>query len=424
MEIRIKPQSLTGRVAAVPSKSAAHRCLIAASVADQPTLLHLSGTNRDLQATQLCLTNLGAFFENSDQDTLRVTPLQQNKATGPIAFPCQESGTTLRFLLPLAAALGVEAYFSGDGRLSQRPLADLRQQLILHGVNFSKESLPFILSGILQPGDYQLPGNISSQYISGLLLALPMLKKDSRIYLTVPLESAGYVDLTIAVLDQFGVRIQCLPDGYGIPGRQTYHSPGTMQVEGDWSNAACWLVGGAFSCDGIRVDGLNLNSTQGDRAITTLLQRSGVRLRQSADGVTVQLGAIQAMTMDAAQIPDLVPLLAVLAAAAQGESRLLHVKRLRFKESDRLQAILEMMSSLGGRAFLEEDGDTLCIDGRGFLQGGWVNSYADHRMVMAASIAACIAKDSVTIRSAEAIEKSYPGFFLDYASLGGKFYVL
>jgi len=424
MEIRIQPHSLTGEVAAVPSKSVAHRCLIAAAVADQPTLLHLTGTNRDIEATLLCLGNLGAVFERSEQDTLRVTPLRLNQLAGPVAFPCQESGTTLRFLLPLAAALGIEAHFSGEGRLSQRPLADLRQQLSLHGCSFSKESLPFVLNGSLQPGDFHLPGNISSQYISGLLLALPMLEKDSRITLTTPLESAGYVDLTIDVLNQFGVRIHCLPDGYGIPGRQTYHSPGSMQVEGDWSNAAFWLVGGAFSPDGIRVNGLNLTSRQGDRAITSLLQRAGVKLSQSANSVTVQRDTIRPITADAAQIPDLVPLLAVLAAAAQGESRLLHVKRLRFKESDRLQAILEMMSSLGGRAFLEEDGDTLCIAGRGFLQGGLVNSYADHRMVMAASIAACFAKEPVTIRSAETIEKSYPDFFLDYAALGGKFDVL
>ncbi|MCE5196968.1 MAG: 3-phosphoshikimate 1-carboxyvinyltransferase [Negativicutes bacterium] len=424
MEIRIEPHSLSGEVTAIPSKSAAHRCLIAAALADRPTSLRLAGSNRDLTATLRCLANLGAQFEQTEPDVLRVTPLRQKPSVSPVALPCQESGTTLRFLLPLAAALGVAAYFSGEGRLPQRPLADLRQQMSRHGCAFSQDSLPFTLSGQLQPGEFSLPGNISSQYISGLLLALPLLPRNSRIELTTPLESAGYVDLTIAVLAQFGVRIQRLPKGYQITGGQSYHSPGRIAVEGDWSNAACWLVGGACSQTGIHVRGLNLASVQGDRAITTLLQSAGVNLSLESGRVTARREMLRAFAADTAQIPDLVPLLAVLAAAAKGESRLRQVRRLRLKESDRLQAILGMLAALGGRAFLEDDGDTLCIVGRGFLAGGLVNSYADHRMVMAAAIAACFSQNCVTIQSAQAIEKSYPDFFLDYAALGGKYDVL
>ncbi len=424
MEIRIEPHSLSGELAAIPSKSAAHRCLIAAALADQPTSLRLNGSNRDLTATLLCLVNLGARFEQTEPDSLRVTPLRQNPSVRSAALPCQESGTTLRFLLPLAAALGVTADFSGEGRLPQRPLADLQQQMSRYGCAFSQDALPFTLSGQLQPGDFYLPGNISSQYISGLLLALPLLSQDSRIELTTPLESAGYVDLTIAVMAQFGVRIQRLPHGYQISGGQSYHSPGWVAVEGDWSNAACWLVGGACSQTGIHVRGLNLTSAQGDRAITTLLQSAGVNINLKSNLVTARREKLRPFTADTAQIPDLVPLLAVLAATAEGESRLQHVRRLRLKESDRLQAILEMLAALGGRAFLADDGDTLCIAGRGFLTGGLVNSYADHRMVMAAAIAACFAQNCVTIQSAQAIEKSYPDFFLDYAALGGKYDVL
>ena len=275
-----------------------------------------------------------------------------------------------------------------------------------------------ISRGQLSGGSYQLPGNISSQYISGLLFALPLLQEDSFIHLSTPLESAAYIDMTLAALKQFGVQIHKQPQGYAIPGRQRFHSPGEIQVEGDWSNAAFFLVAGAIgqSCT---VSGLDLQSPQGDREIVQLLRRFGAQVQVEKDRVSVSPAPLHGCTIDISQVPDLLPILAVTAACATGESRFIHAARLRLKESDRLTATAALLHALGIHS--SESPDSLIVQG-GALLGGTVDSYHDHRIAMATAIAATRCRAPVTILDAAAVEKSYPGFFTDYIQLGGQAY--
>ena len=406
MDVTVYPGRLAGAIPAIPSKSAAHRLLVLAALADGPTDIACPAVSRDILATADCLRALGADIRRSARG-FSVTP---GRAPEKAALPCGESGSTLRFLLPVAAALGVEATFHMDGRLPQRPLAPLDSQLAAHGVTLTRprEDL-LVCAGQLQPGAFILPGNVSSQYITGLLLALPLLAEASTLTVTGAVESAPYIALTEAALAQFGAAAGKTSWQYEIDPRR-FHSPDRAAVEGDWSNAAFFLAAGAT------VTGLNLQSCQGDRAILTLLQRFGATVSESCDTAAVALGELHGIDIDAASIPDLVPILAVVAAVARGKTRIYNAQRLRLKESDRLATVASMLRSLGGRVEITADG--LAITGTG-LTGGTVESFSDHRIAMAAAVAATFAAGPVTIRGAEAVEKSYPGFFQDFQTLGG-----
>ena len=403
----IYPGKLAGTIPAIPSKSAAHRLLIAAALADGPTEIACPSVSQDILATARCLAALGAKLDRTEWG-FTVTP---GPAPEKADLPCGESGSTLRFLLPVAAALGVEATFHMEGRLPQRPLFPLDRELEAHGAALTRPTdTTLTVSGRLTPGDYHLPGDVSSQYISGLLFALPLLAGPSTLTISGPIESAPYLQLTEAALRQFGVAPQWHPPVYDLaPGR--YHSPGAAAVEGDWSNAAFFLAAGAT------VTGLDLQSRQGDRAILWLLQRFGAAVAQYEDTAAVELGELKAQDIDAAAIPDLVPVLAVLAANAQGASRIYNAARLRLKESDRLSTVAALLRNLGGKVEITADG--LTIEGTG-LTGGVVDSYFDHRIAMAAAVAATSAHGPVVLRNAQAVEKSYPGFWADFQALGGK----
>ena len=410
MKIKIGTATLNGMAEGISSKSDAHRLLIAASLADGETKLHLRGTSADILATQNCLMALGAQISYKE-DTMTILPVDKKKVKTIPLLDCKESGSTLRFLLPVAAALGVEATFHMEGRLPQRPLFPLDRELEAHGAALTRPTdTTLTVSGRLTPGDYHLPGDVSSQYISGLLFALPLLAGPSTLTVSGPIESAPYLQLTEAALRQFGVAPQWHPPVYDLaPGR--YHSPGAAAVEGDWSNAAFFLAAGAT------VTGLDLQSRQGDRAILWLLQRFGAAVAQYEDTAAVELGKLTAQDIDAAAIPDLVPVLAVLAANAQGTSRIYNAARLRLKESDRLSTVAALLRNLGGKVEITADG--LTIEGTG-LTGGVVDSYFDHRIAMAAAVAATSAHGPVVLRNAQAVEKSYPGFWADFQALGGK----
>lgn len=417
MDIKITPARLSGIAAAIPSKSDAHRLLILAALADQPTTLQLPLASEDIQATCSCLEALGAGIRR-DGDRVLVTPIRQ-VPSNPL-LDCGESGSTLRFLLPVAAAIVSAARFTGRGRLAERPIAELKTALAAHGVTFSSEKLPFTVTGRLQPGDYSVPGNVSSQYITGLLLAMAAMGGGSSLTLETDLESAAYVDITLHALQRFAVEVGKTPAGWSMNGDQALRSPGKLTVDGDWSNAAFFLVAGAIG-NLVTVKGLDLTSTQGDKLILEVLRTFGAGVEASEESVTVSKGPLEGCVVDLREIPDALPALAVLAACAKGETAFINAGRLRLKESDRLTAVADMIRSLGGK--VQELPEGLIIQG-GPLTGGTVNGYGDHRIVMAAAVAASVCREPVTITGAEAVRKSYPNFFEDYSALGGDIHVL
>lgn len=393
MDLRIFPGKLAGQTAAIPSKSQAHRLLICAALADGPTQLHCAQSNRDLDATAACLNALGAEVTVTETG-FSVRPIQNIPAKATL--PCGESGSTLRFLLPLAAALGVEATFRLEGRLPQRPLSPLWEELERKGCQLSRPIQDTILCrGQLQPGSFRLSGSVSSQYFTGLMLALPLLSGSSRLLVQGELESKPYVDMTRQTLALFGVQA----DLGEIQGSQRYLSPGRVTVEGDWSNAAFFLTAQALG-SAVSVTGLNPDSAQGDREIRNLLQSMET-----------------CSTISGAQIPDLIPILAVFAACRQG-AVFTHIQRLRMKESDRVASTLAMIAALGGHGWT--DADTMTISGTGLI-GGQVDAHNDHRIAMASAIAATCCTQPVILLDAQCVQKSDPHFWEVYAQLGGQY---
>ena len=390
------PGRLAGAVRVPASKSAAHRLLIAAALADAPTLLRIEALNRDIEATAGCLRALGADIR-AVEGGLRVCPIR-NVPESP-TLDCGESGSTLRFLLPVACALGAGARFCGRGRLPERPNAALTAALRRHGATIDGDLLPMNAAGPISGGRWELPGDVSSQYVTGLLFALPLLDGESEIVLTTRLESAAYVQMTLQTLRRFGVAVQPAKDGWRVPGGQRYRSPGEIAVEGDWSAAAFWLAANAMGSN-IRLEGLSEDTAQGDRAMIDLLGRDMI---------------------DASGVPDLVPALAAAAAALPRRTVITGAARLRLKESDRLAAVAAMLRALGGNVEVAPDG--LIIQGGAKLRGGTVDGANDHRVVMAAAVAATVADGPVRITDARAIDKSYPDFFRDFEKLGGRVHV-
>jgi 3-phosphoshikimate 1-carboxyvinyltransferase len=383
MDMKVFPAALAGEIPAITSKSAAHRALICAALSRDETKIHISDTSKDIEATRDCLAEM--------------------KRENPV-INCGESGSTFRFLLPLAAVLCDKATFIGEGRLPARPIADLLGALRANGVQFSADRLPFTVSGKLKSGEFALPGNVSSQFVSGLLFALPLVDGNSTITLTSPLESRAYADMTVQMLKQFGVEIIQGVNNYAIKGNQAYKSPGEIYVETDWSNAAFFLAANALGSS-VSVTGLDMNSAQGDKEIVSILKRFG-----------------SGAEIDVSEVPDLLPILAVVAAHSRGKTTLYNAARLRLKESDRLASVRGMLCAFGAQA--EETADSLVIVGGRKLRGGIIDSAGDHRIAMSAAICACFCEGETIIKGAEAVEKSYPRFFEDFAKLGGKAHVI
>ena len=413
MDVTIFPQQLSGTVKAVPSKSQAHRLLLCAALADVPTRIEISTICDDLLATIGCISGFGAEIERKYGVAETITPLRSVPHSATLN--CGESGATLRFFLPLAGALGVETLFLLEGRLPYRPLSPLWEEMERKGCRLSwvnraqlqqeleaqGQKLPravtagLRLTGKLRPGHYRIDGGVSSQFISGLLMALPLLEGDSHLELMGKVESLPYIHMTMECLQNFGVMWQ----DFHISGPQVFKSPGCVTVEGDWSNAAFWLAAQALG-NPVSVTGLSGDSMQGDRKIIELLPQ----LQQ------------ERAIISAADIPDLIPILAVVAAANHG-AVFTDVRRLRLKESDRVEAIVSMLCALGGRAAADEN--TLTVF-PAQLSGGTVDSKNDHRIAMAAAIASTLCRENVTILNADCVRKSYPGFWKEFTRLGGK----
>ncbi len=447
--VRLHPAALTGTIPAVDAKSYAHRLLMAAALADVPTRIRCRTRSADILATVRVMRALGTEIEDLGEAFL-VRPIGMcpaEKGLRPedqpeVTLDCGESGTTERFILPIVAALGRRSAITGAGRLAERPLSPLSDVLRAAGVSISEEGVfPLHVAGRIGVGDYAIAGNVSSQFVGGLLYALSLQPRESgsraavsTLELTGTVESAPYIRMTVEVLRAFGVEVEVSHDErkYVVRGADASGllvSPGAAQVEGDWSNAAFWLVAGAVGGIGtkgisdITVTGLKPDSAQGDRAVAAILERMGAEVRVAGDAVTVrppENGRLHGLTVDAAQIPDLVPVLSVAAACAEGVTTFVNAGRLRIKESDRLATTAAMLRSLGVE--VTEGETTLTVAGRAGrpLTGGTVSGANDHRIVMAAAVAATVASGPVVIEGARAARKSYPDFFRDYAALGGR----
>ena len=412
----VLPGFRSGAVDIPASKSRAHRLLICAALGRKETVLRCSGVSRDIQATVDCLNAMGARIV-PEGDRIRVRPLggRDRKDSGKQeeeyrTLPCGESGSTLRFLLPVAGALGMNAVFQMEGRLPERPLQPLQDLLCRHGMSIRREKGSLICSGGLTAGDYRIPGNVSSQYVSGLLFALPLLSGESRLTVEEPVESAGYISMTEDALALFGYRCEKQGWSYRLsPRERGREGPDFCEVESDWSSAAFFLVLGALGGKGVTVRGMNLKSRQGDRKILDLLRAFGANVTEGENGITAGPGKLRGIRIDASPIPDLVPVLSVAAALAEGETRIEHAERLRLKESDRLAATTAFLSGLG--ADITEMPDGLLIRGRRALRGGAADSAGDHRIAMSAAVAAAGSETPVTISGAECTDKSFPGFW-------------
>lgn len=414
MNQTVSPGPRTGSVRIPASKSQAHRLLICAALGAQPVVLRCDGVSADIAATARCLRALGADITDDGAGTFRIVPIAGEMPAHADLF-CGESGSTLRFLLPVVGALGADVTFHMEGRLPERPLSPLDAVLTAHGMTIRRDGALLHVGGRLQPGDYALPGDVSSQYISGLLMALPRLPGESTLAVTGKLESAGYIAMTEDALRLSGIRLQKQARTYTIPGGQTAHLPAQCHVEGDWSNAAFFLCMGALSPAGVTVTGLASDSSQGDRAVLDVLCRFGADVRETQDAVTVRRGALHGITIDAAPIPDLIPVLSAVAALADGETQVVNAARLRLKESDRLESTAAMLRALGAQVTEHDSG--LTITGRKVLTGGTVDPQHDHRIAMAAATAACGCTAPVTVRDCVCTDKSYPRFWTDLSAL-------
>ncbi len=408
----VQPGPRCGTLHVPASKSVAHRLLITAALSAAPCVLRCDGISNDIAATVRCLNALGADI-SVDGAHLSVNPIREAKPKADLY--CGESGSTLRFLIPVAGVLGCEAVFHMEGRLPERPIETLTAECARHGMRFEKEGAVLRLSGKLTPGSYTVPGNISSQFITGLLFALPFLDGDSTLAVTGTVESAGYIRLTEDALHRAGIRFTRTENSYTIEGNQRCALSGSIDVEADWSSAAFPLCMGALSAEGIEVQGVNLASRQGDARILEILEGFGASVDRGTERVTARRGTLTGQSIDASQIPDMVPAISVIAAAAEGESVISGAARLRLKESDRITCTAAMLRALGGEVRETEDG--LIITGKAGLKGGQVDPAGDHRIAMAAAAAASVCETPVTILNAECTDKSYPGFWEEIEKL-------
>ena len=394
-KVKIKNAILNGSVVIPPSKSAAHRALLCSFLAGGGTVSPII-PSKDMQAMQQAISAL----ENDDK-----------------IVDCIESGNTLRFVIPVAAALGKSVTFVGSGRLPERPLETFLELLPKHNIKCTSNGrLPLSIEGKLTAGKYEIAGNISSQYISGLLFALPILDGDSEIVLTTRLESKPYIDLTIKVMRDFGVEVQETESGYLVRGNQQYKTRDYI-VESDWSQAAFFLVGGAVG-KSVALKGLDMNSVQGDKAIVDILKKFGADIEIKENEIISRKAELKGIKVDVSDIPDTVPALAVAAAYANGRTEIIGGERLRFKESDRIESVVSNLKRLG--ADVTETSDGMIINGGKKLKGAELLGYNDHRIVMAFSIAALFAGGETIITEANSINKTYPSFFEDYNRIGGQ----
>ena len=399
MKVTIYPSDMKGTVTARASKSQAHRLLICAALSNSPCTIYCDSLSEDILATADCLNSLGAEISYND-GKFNVKPI-----TTPIKnslLNCRESGSTLRFMISIVAALGTNSTFKMSGRLPGRPLSPLKEELEAHGIVFSNPTPDTLkVTGRLSGGDFIIDGGVSSQFVSGLLFALPLMDGQSSVTITGDIQSTDYINMTVAAIKKFGIGISEVDNKYTVSG--SYMASKEYYVEGDWSNGAFWVCAGLLSGGKITCFGLDENSPQGDKEIREIVSLPGTENQ---------------LIIDAGNIPDLVPIICVTASAFKGRVTVIkNAGRLRIKESDRIKSTAELINSLGGKA--KETDDGLIITGVGRFKGGKADSFNDHRIAMSAAIASLISDGPIELTCAEAVAKSYPAFWEDFKLLGG-----
>ena len=439
MDIKIKPSKLSGNIVIPPSKSFAHRALICAALSEGKSIVRNIELSDDIRATLEALEELGATskIENisieiegiqiMNNDVHDINNNIHNMNNNMHIINCNESGSTLRFMIPIAAALGYKCRFEMSGNLGKRPLDVYYDIFDKNGIKYKRGENYLEIDGNLNAGEYEIPGNISSQFITGMLFALYMLKEDSLLKITDKIESKSYIDITLQCLKDFGIEIE--NNNYRkfrIKGNQKYKCRKEKQgynkytVEGDFSQGAFFLCADAIGND-VNIKGLRRDSIQGDKATIDILERMGCeRIYNECNDIKMKVNSLNSTVIDATDCPDIIPVLSVCAAFANGTTEIINAKRLRIKECDRLSAINEELSKLG--ASIEEKEDSLIIHGNGNkkLKGGCeVWSHKDHRICMMLSIASTVCEEEIIIKDAECISKSYPRFFEDFEKIGG-----
>ena len=408
MVVKISPFIASGEIVAPPSKSVAHRLLIASALKKGKTVIKNVGNSADVIATCSCLNRLGARVVLNEGDAT-VEGIKDIKKG--CFLDCNESGSTLRFLLSVSCALGANSTFTGSQKLMSRPNEALLSELQNHGIRVDKWNL----KGNLIGGKFEIDASISSQYITGLLLALPILKEDSEIVLQGKVVSKDYINITLSVLDKSGIKYKKSGNSIVIKGNQEYLLPDEVVCEGDWSGASFPLVLGAIGGE-TTVKGLDVNSCQGDKAILSVLEKAGAEVIADGDLITVRKRELKAFEQDFENIPDLAPICSVLSGVCEGQSVFTGIERLKIKESDRVKTTLAVLHSASIEA-REEDGKIIIRGGK--PTGGIFDGANDHRIVMSSAVIASVASGQSIINGSEAIVKSYPEFFKDYKKLGG-----
>ncbi len=417
MKMSVFPAEVKGEIKAIASKSVAHRLLICSAFADKKTTLLCPQTNRDIEATAECLRALGATIERTS-DGYEVIPINPHNIVQNSLLRAGESGSTLRFLLPITAMLGSNSTFLLEGRLPERPLSPLAAELVSHGITLTKNGKLLTVSGKLTGTHFSIDGGVSSQFVSGLLFACALSGMDTSLEITGSIESEPYIAITEDALSLFDIEFTKENNRiYKINGKNPPRSKGCLQVEGDWSNAAFPLCMGAISGE-VTMNGLELSSKQGDAEILSILERFGAKITAEQNRVTVSRSHLHGIDINAKNIPDLVPVIAAVASIAEGRTMICGASRLRLKESDRLFSTSEMLRSLG--ADIEVTSDGLVICGKPHLNGGTVSAHNDHRIAMTAAVAALVCNSPVTVDGAEATEKSYPSFWKDIEKIAVK----
>ena len=414
--IKITPTKLQGKVKVPPSKSMAHRAIICASLANGKSRIDNIEYSKDIEATIKAMQSLGTSIEKYDDYVL--VDGSTTYSSQDSFIDCEESGSTLRFMVPISIVKENRVHFVGTGNLGKRPLTTFYEIFEKQNIGYmyKDDVLDLSIGGVLKSGDFSIPGNISSQFITGLLFALPLLDGGSTITVTSPLESKGYIDLTLQMLESYGIHIYHQNyQIFEISGNQQYQ-PNNYRVEADFSQAAFYLVAGAIGNDVTLLD-LNLESMQGDKETLSILERMGATIHKTNDGIKVISNGLYGTTIDASQCPDVIPVLSVACSLANGKSEIINASRLRIKECDRIEATTSQLQVLG--AHITELKEGMKIEGVEILHGGNCKSYDDHRIAMMLAIAATICQEEVIIDNKECVQKSYPSFWEDYQMLGG-----
>lgn len=418
MKIHIQPSRLEGALCVPPSKSMGHRALICAGLTQGSSTILGLGHSKDMEATIQCLEALGASFKK-EKETWHVVGCDPRSLNRPAQLKCNESGSTLRFLLPVACLSKETITLYGKGRLMERPMKIYQDLFEAQGLRYSQTNEAIKAQGPLQSGNFTLPGNVSSQFISGLLFALPLMEKESTLHIQGKLESKSYIDLTLDTLEKANIKITPIENGYSIEGHQTY-APTTYHVEKDYSQLAFFAVYAALKAPLSFIE-LDPDSKQGDKAILKILEKAGASIEWKERTLTIKPSQLHEQVIDLADCPDLGPILCVLAAYCPGQTKIIHAGRLRIKESDRIQAMENELKKWG--VDIQSDEDTITINGKRNYKKEEIitmEGHNDHRIVMACTIFGLLALSPSCISGAEAIEKSYPTFFEDIKQLKGK----